>query len=79
MNVVHITLVFGIGMPALFPIAALNLMVMYIEEKFMLYYAYKRPPTYDTTLHNEVLLSLESPVILLLPFTFWMLSNPKLL
>ena len=56
-------MVFGVGMPMLFPIAAISLLVMYTSEKFMIYYVYKRPPNYNTSLHNEVLESIEKAVL----------------
>lgn len=40
MNIVYITLMFGIGLPLLFPLAVLALTILYVSEKLMLYYAY---------------------------------------
>jgi len=40
MNIVFITMMFGAGMPILFPIAAMSLSVMFCLEKFMLYYIF---------------------------------------
>jgi hypothetical protein len=37
---VFITMMFGAGMPILFPIAAVSLSAMFCLEKFMLYYAF---------------------------------------
>jgi hypothetical protein len=71
-------MVFGVGMPLLFPIAAVSLLVMYISEKFMLYYVNKRPPAYDSSLHDLLLVNIEKANLLLLVFGYWMLSNPKL-
>ena len=77
-NIIYITMVFGVGMPLLFPIAAVSLLVMYISEKFMLYYVNKRPPVYDSSLHDLLLENIEKPQLFLLVFGYWMLSNPKL-
>ena len=41
MNIVFITMMFGAGLPLLFPIAAASLTVLFCLEKFMLYYIYK--------------------------------------
>ena len=41
MNIVFITMMFGAGLPVLFPIATASLTVLFCLEKFMLYYIYK--------------------------------------
>ena len=40
MNTVFITLMYGVALPILYPIAVISLVILYISEKFMLYYAY---------------------------------------
>ena len=40
LNVVFITMMFGAGMPILFPIAAMSLTCFFCLEKFMLYYVF---------------------------------------
>jgi len=40
MNIVFITLMYGIGLPILFPLAVLALVILYVSEKYMLYFAY---------------------------------------
>jgi hypothetical protein len=40
LNIVFITMMFGAGMPILFPIAALSLTCFLNLEKFMLYYVF---------------------------------------
>jgi len=50
MNIVFITLMYGVGLPILYPIAVLALIILYISEKYMLYYAYQVPPMYDEKL-----------------------------
>lgn len=47
MNIVFVTMLFGFGMPILFPIAALSFLIMYITEMALLYYSYKAPPQYN--------------------------------
>jgi hypothetical protein len=61
--VISVTMLFGVGMPLLFPITALFLMVMYQQEKFKIYYVNKMPPNYDSTLNEIVLPSLKVPVL----------------
>jgi hypothetical protein len=47
LKIVFITMAFGIAMPVMFPIAAVSLFVMYVQEVWMLFYVYKRPVCYD--------------------------------
>jgi len=79
MNIVFITMMFGAGMPILFPIAAMSLSVMFCLEKFMLYYIFQQPPTYDEELNNSVLETLDKAPILLLSFGYWILTNLQLI
>lgn len=40
MNITFLTMMFGPGMPILFPIAFMSVLVLYSLEIFMLYYVY---------------------------------------
>ena len=79
MNIVFITMMFGAGLPLLFPIAAASLSVLFCLEKFMLYYIYKQPPVYDERLNNSVLSNLVFTPFFLLGFGYWMLTNQQLI
>ena len=50
LTIVFVTFTFGYGIPVLFPIAAIAILVLYLVEKTMLYYAYRLPPMYDERL-----------------------------
>lgn len=41
LNIVYVTLMYGFGMPILYPIAVYALVVLYLSEKAMLYYSYR--------------------------------------
>lgn len=47
LNIVFVTMMFGVAMPILYPIACLSLWTLYMVEKYCLYYSYKQPPKYD--------------------------------
>jgi hypothetical protein len=79
MNIVFITMMFGTGLPILFPIAAASLTVLFCLEKFMLYYVYKQPPTYDEKLNNSVLSNLSYAPLFLLSFGYWILTNKQII
>lgn len=75
LNVVFITMMFGAGMPILFPIAAMSLTCFFCLEKFMLYYVFQQPPAYDEKLNNSVLRILDKGPVFLLAFGYWLLTN----
>ena len=78
LNVVFITMMFGAGMPILFPIAAVSLTCFLNLEKFMLYYVFQQPPAYDERLNNAVLHILDKGPVFLLAFGYWLLTNLQL-
>ena len=55
LNIVFVTFMYGLGLPILFPIAALSCLILYLQEKTMLYYGYRVPPMYDERLSQTVL------------------------
>jgi hypothetical protein len=75
MNIIFITMMFGCGIPILFPIAAASLLILYCLENYMIYYVYKIPPAYDEKLNNSVLSNLAKAPLFLLSFGYWMLSS----
>ena len=71
MNVVFITMVFGTGLPLLFPIAAFSILVYYIQQIYMIHTSYKVSPTYDQELNDTALKYLKLGPLLLLSCGFW--------
>lgn len=79
LTIIFVTMTFGFGIPILFPIAAIAILILYIVEKSMLYYAYKLPPMYDERLSQSVIKTLYWAPIFYLSFGFWMASNKQML
>jgi hypothetical protein len=79
LNIMFVTLLYGPGMPDLFPLAFFSLMILYIVEKGMLYYGYREPPQYSEMLNNSVLGIMMYAPLFLLASSYWMLSNKQLL
>lgn len=52
MNIVYVTMMYGVGLPILFPIAVISLMVIYFLDVICLFYVYRQPPKYDSSLHK---------------------------
>lgn len=79
LNITFVTMMYGVGLPVLFPIAAISMAGLYAVEKYMVYYVYRQPPMYDQQLNNNVLTLMTYPPLLLLAFGYWMLSSKQLL
>lgn len=79
LNVVFVTMVYGLGIPILFPIACLSMVILFFQEKLMLYYGYRVPPMYDERLSQTVLNQLQWAPMFLLFFGYWMAGSQQLL
>ena len=77
LNIIFVTMTFGFGVPILFPIAAVAIIVLYLVEKTMLYYGYRIPPMYDERLSQSVLNTLNYAPLWFLSFGYWMASNKQ--
>jgi hypothetical protein len=71
MNIAFITMMFGPGLPILFPIACFSYLVMNLMEVIFLFYVYKMPPAYDAKLHKSVLTQLQFASLFSFASGFW--------
>lgn len=79
LNITFVTMMYGLGMPLLFPVAVLSLFVLYVVEKYEFFYVYRLPPMYDAKLNNAALSLMTWAPLLFLGFGYWMISNNQLL
>lgn len=79
LNTAYIAMMYGGGMPILFPIAAAQLIVLYIIENYKFYRCYTQPPAYDEKLNKFCLNKLEKAPLILLAFSYWIYSNKQIL
>ena len=78
MNITFITFLYGFGIPILFPVACFAILVLYLVEKTMLYYAYMQPPMYDEKLSKSVLNTMMWAPVFFCGFGYWMATNKQL-
>ena len=78
MNITFITFLYGFGIPILFPVAGVAILVLYLVEKTMLYYAYMQPPMYDEKLSKFVLNKMLWAPVFFCAFGYWMATNKQL-
>ena len=75
LNTTYVTMMYGLGMPILFPIAALNYFVFWATERYQMAYTYQMPPALDDALTKNMLQLLSYSPILLIFNGLWMISN----
>lgn len=67
---------YGSGIPILFPIAFLSLLVLYLKERLCLAYSYRDPKhMLDDSLNQTALYMLSYPPLLYSAVAFWMFNN----
>lgn len=78
LNIVFVTMMYGLGLPILFPIATLSIFIIYAVERYQLAYVYQQPPAYDDKIIQKAIGILSYSPLLLLVNGFWMLSNRQM-
>lgn len=78
LNITFITMMYGVGMPILFPLAAFNFFNQWLCERIIVAYCCQQPPIMDDKLtKNCIEMMYFSPLFLLIN-GYWMLSNPQI-
>lgn len=75
LNVCYITMMYGVGMPILFPIAAFNFLNQWFCERVIVAYCMKLPPALDDMLLKNFVRMLRFSPLLFLANGYWMASN----
>lgn len=78
LRMIFITMMFGVGIPILFPLTFIALFVTYVCEKYWFAYIYKKPPMYNNLISEDSLRWLKWGFPLQLLFGFWILSSRNL-
>ena len=78
LNVTYVTMLYGLGLPALFPIAFLSYFIFWATERYQIAYCYQLPPAMDDKMtQNAMKLFTYTPMIFLMN-GYWMLSNRQM-
>lgn len=56
MAIIYIAFLFGTVMPVLFPLCFLGLCVMYVVERLMIHYSYRKPPMIDDSITQKIII-----------------------
>jgi len=75
LNVTYVTMLYGLGLPMLFPIAFFTYFMYYTVERYQIAYTHQMPPAMDDMMTQNALRKLSYAPILFLFNGYWMLSN----
>jgi hypothetical protein len=78
LNVAFVTMLYGLGIPLLFLVAAFTYFVLYSLERLLVAYFYQLPPTFDDQMTKNALRIIRWASVLHLFFGYWMLSNKQI-
>ena len=71
----YITMMYGIGMPILFPLAAISFIVLWVVERYDVAKNVRQPPTTRYSFLNIVMHELRWGPLLLLINSYWIVTN----
>jgi hypothetical protein len=75
LNITFLAMLYGLGMPIMFPMAALILQNQRLAERIQVAYNYKQPPAMDNSLSDSVLSIMKYAPLMLLFNGFWLMDN----
>lgn len=78
LNITYVTMLYGIGMPALFPIAAINYFNQYVAERIIVAWYMRMPAALDDKLTVNCIEKLRFAPLLFLVNGYWMLGNTQI-
>jgi hypothetical protein len=75
LNITYITMMYGLGIPLLFPVAALNLALTWVSERITTAYVVRQPPAMGDALSKNAMNMIKFAPLFLLSNGWWMLGN----
>lgn len=78
LNFSFVCMMYGVGLPLLFPISLFAYTVLYLVERFCVFYYYKQPPMFDDAMTRNTLRILNWAPLLYCLFGYWMIGNNQI-
>lgn len=75
---IGVAFLYGTAMPYLYICATLAFVVMYINERLLVCYYYREPPSFDEKMTLMTLELTKYVPLMMLPFAFWQLGNRQI-
>ena len=70
-NSIYVCFTYGLALPILFPITLLSMINMYISERYLFAYYYRKPPLYGPAMQNGALRILYYAPYFMIFFGYW--------
>jgi hypothetical protein len=78
LNIIYVTMLYGVGLPVLFPIAIISFFIFWATERWQVAYCYQMPPAMDDKMTKNAMTLLSYTPILFLLNGFWMIGNKQI-
>lgn len=78
MNTVLVCMIYGFGMPILFPLTWCFLILTYIFHKIYLVKFYRPPPMYDNTLNSYFIYYVKYGGLFCTGIAYWFITNRQM-
>ena len=77
-NMIFVTFTYGIALPILFPICLVGMINMYITERILFAFFYKKPPMIGNVLSAKGLTVLQYAPVTMMFSGYWLLGNRQM-
>ena len=71
-------MMYGLGMPLLFPIVSVTLFSQWLSERIQIAYCVRQPPAMDNSLSNNALNVIRYAPLFMIFNGFWLLDNQQM-
>ena len=78
LNTTYVTMLYGLGLPILFPVAAFSYFIFWATERYQMAFTYQMPPALDDSLTKNFIQLLSYSPILFIFNGLWMVSNQQI-
>ena len=78
LNIIFVTMFYGTGLPILYPIAFVSILILYLSELILIHYWFQRPPMYDEKMSSTALGILPIAGVIGCMISYWMVSNNQI-
>lgn len=75
LNITFLAMLYGLGMPIMFLMAAIIIFNQRLAERIQVAYNYRQPPAMDNSLSDSVLSIMKYAPIMLLFNGYWLMDN----
>ena len=78
LNILFVSMMYGVGMPILFPLAAFNFMNQWICDRYLVAWHMRLPPSLDDTLMRNFIGKVRIAPIIMAFNGYWMIENKQI-